>query len=389
MRANFFKTTACIAAMALSVATLARADWASGVAAFQSGNLSVAVAEFQAIAQSQPEWPGGHKMLGMTYLRMKKGTEAIAALKKAYELSPEDPSVQIYLGEAYMSTGRYGDAAAFLSKVNTSGLDAKQKGYLARLKATALLKSGQGDRALSEFAKAIQANPNDAELQFQYGTAAYNAGDTNTAVSALAKAVQLDSGDADKQKAYAVALIRQGRLAAGSAKTAAYQKAIGAAQRVVASNSSYDNLLLLGGAQMGAKQYEEAVATLERAAAKKPGEWMPHFDIGRAYIGSSQFRSAESAFKNALDKPGAATEKTIWKQLGYAYEKQKKFDDAILAYEKGGDAGGVNRAKDNQRIALENQEIDKEAAEIRRLQEEQEEIRKQLEELPGGPPPSR
>ena len=72
MRANFFKTTACFAVMALSVATLAQADWASGVAAFQSGDLSVAVAEFQAIAQSQPEWPGGHKMLGMTYLRMKK-----------------------------------------------------------------------------------------------------------------------------------------------------------------------------------------------------------------------------------------------------------------------------------------------------------------------------
>jgi Flp pilus assembly protein TadD len=388
MRANFSKTTVCLAAMALSVTTLAQADWAAGVAAFQSGNLSAAVSEFQAIVQAQPEWPGGHKMLGMTYLRMKKGREAVDSLKKAYELSPEDPSVQIYLGEAYMATGRHGDAAAFLSKVNASSLNAEQRGYLARLRATALTKSGQTDGALGEYKKAVQANPNDAELQFQYGTTAYNAGDTNTAVSALAKAVQLDSRDTDKQKAYAHALIRQGRLAAGSAKTSAYQKAVGAAQQVVSSNASYDNLILLSGAQMGAKQYAEAISTLQRAAAKNPNDWLPHYDIGRAHIGNGQFRSAEGALKNALDKPGAGNEKSIWKQLGYAYEKQKKFDDAILAYQKAGDAGGVTRAKENREIAQHNVGVEAEAEEIKKLQEEQEEIRKQLEELPGGPPPS-
>ena len=387
MKAHILKTTVCLIVMALSIVTIAQADWAAGVAAFQSGNLSAAASEFQAIVQAQPEWPGGHKMLGMTYLRMKKGKEAVASLKQAYELSPDDPSVQIYLGEAYMATGRYGDAAAFLSKVNSSGLDAKQQGYLARLKATALMKSGQGDQALAEFAKAVRANPNDANLQFQYGTAAYNAGDTNTAVSALAKAVQLDGGDMDKQKAYAQALTRQGRLAAGSAKTGAYQKAIGAAQRVVSANASYDNLLLLGGAQMGAKQYDDAVATLQRAAAKKPGEWLPDFDIGRAYIGKGQFKSAESALKNALDKPGASNQKDIWGQLGYAYEKQKKFDDAILAYKKADDSRGVPRAEENREIAQHNVGVEAEAAEIKRLQEEQEAIRKQLEELPGGPPP--
>jgi len=387
MRANIFKTTAYLAVMALSAVTLAQADWQAGVTAFQSGNLSVAASELQAIVEAQPEWPGGHKMLGMTYLRMKKGREAVASLKKAYELSPEDPSVQIYLGEAYMATGRYGDAAAFLSKVNTSSLDAKQQGYLARLRATALTKSGQTDRALAEFAKAVRANPSDADLQFQYGTTAYNVGDTNTAVSALAKAVQLDAGDADKQKAYAQALIRQGRLTTGAAKTTAYQKAIAAAQRVVSGNASYDNLLLLGGAQMGARQYDAAVATLKRAAAKNPSDWLPDYDIGRAHIGNGQFRSAESALKGALDKAGAADQKNIWKQLAYSYEKQQKLDDAILAYNRAGESASAARVTENRDTLKYNRDVEAEANEIRRLQEEQEEIRKQLEELPGGPPP--
>lgn len=389
MRANTFKTSLCLVAMLLAGLTVAQADWNAGVAAFQAGDMSKAATEFQAIVQAQPEWPGGHKMLGLTYLKMKKGKDAVASLKRAYELSPDDPSVQIYLGEAYIATGRYSDAAAFLSKVNPSGLDAKQQGYLARLRATALSKSGQTDRALAEFAKAVRANPNDADLQFQYGTSAYNAGDTDTAVSALAKAVQLDGGDTEKQKAYAQALIRQGRLARGAGKTTAYQKAIAASQRVVSADPSFDNLILLGGAQMGAKQYNDAVATLQRAAKKNPSDWLPDYDIGRAHIGNGQFRSAESALKSALDKAGAGDQKNIWKQLGYAYEKQQKLDDAILAYNRAGDSAGAARVTENRDTLQYNKGVEAEADEIRRLQEEQEEIRKQLEELPGGPPPGR
>ena len=387
MKAYPLKSSLYLVVMSL-MATLAQADWQAGVTAFQAGNMSAAAAEFQAIVKEQPEWPGGHKMLGLTYLKMKKGREAVDSLKRAYELSPEDPSVQIYLGEAYIATGRHGDAAAFLSKVNASSLDAKQQGYLARLRATALAKSGQSDRALAEFAKAVRANPNDADLQFQYGTAAYNAGDTNTAVSALAKAVQLDPADADKQKAYAVALIRQGRLTTGSTKAAAYQKAVAAAQRVVAANGSFDNLILLGGAQMGAKQYDSAVATLQKASAKNPNDWLPDYDIGRAHIGNGQFRSAESALKNALNKAaGAGDQKDIWKQLAYSYEKQQKLDDAILAYNRAGDSAGATRVTENRNTLQYNKDVEAEADEIRRLQEEQEAIRKQLEELPGGPPP--
>jgi Flp pilus assembly protein TadD len=390
MRRTPLTPLAALAALMLLTVGPARAGWEEGVAAFKGGNLSKAATEFQAVVQEQPEWPGGHKMLGLTYLKMKRGADAVTSLKKAYDLSPEDPSVQIYLGEAYIATGRHGDAAAFLSKVNEASLNSEQKGYLSRLRATALTKSGQGDRALSEFRKAAQANPNDADLQYQYGTAAYNAGDTNTAVSALAKAVQLDPGDSGKQKAYAQALIRQGRLTQGSAKIAAYQKAIDAAQKVVAKDSSFENLELLGGAQMGAKRYDDAISTLQRAAAKQPNDWVPHYDIGRAYIGKGQARSAETSLRSALDRATSEdAKKQIWGQLAYAYEKQKKFADAIMAYNQAGDSAGAARARENKDIADFNLKVEAEAEEIKKLQEEQEQIRKELEELPGGPPPGR
>ena len=52
MKAHIIKTTVCLAVMTLSLAPIAQADWAAGVAAFQSGNFSAVVSEFQAIVQA-------------------------------------------------------------------------------------------------------------------------------------------------------------------------------------------------------------------------------------------------------------------------------------------------------------------------------------------------
>jgi tetratricopeptide (TPR) repeat protein len=388
MRETRFHYATVAAILLLASTTLAQAGWDEGVAAFKSGNLSQAVTEFQAVVKSQPDWPGGHMMLGRTYLRMKKSQEAVTHLKKAYDLSPADTSVQLFLGEAYVAAGRYSDAVAFLSKINEASLPKQMQGHLSQLKAVAFTKSGQSDRALAEFAKAVSANPNDAKIQFQYGTAAYNQGDTSTAVRALGAAVRISPNDITMQSAYAKALNRLGRESRGSAKLSAYQKGAAAAAKVAAANPSHDNVMLLGEAQLGAKQYDQAIGTFQKAVAQQSSDWLGHYYIGQAYTAKEQYRSAEASLKSALDKTAApANQKLVWKQLGFVYEKQKSYNQAITAYERAGDSAAAQRAKENQRIASYNVDVEKEAEEIRRLQEEQEEIKKQLEELPGGPPP--
>lgn len=380
-----------LAALLLSAvfSTAATAGWDEGVAAFKAGNLAQAATEFKAIADSQPEWPGGHYMLGWTYLKQDKHQEAIAHLRKAYELDSSNPGYQIRLGEAYVAAGRFRDAVAFLGKIDAGSLPKDQQSFLAQLKAVAYTKTGEDNRALNEFAKAAQANPNDAKLQYQYGTAAYNSGDTATAVRVLDKAASLDPRDPEKQSALVKALNRQGRESRGNAKLTAYRSAAQAANKLVALSGSFDNLMLLGEAHLGAKQYDPAIDAFQKAADKNSGDWLAHYYIGQAYTAKQQYRSAESSLKVAIDKTRAAADQAkIWKQLGFVYEKQKAYDTAISAYQKAGDTGAVARVTENKKTAEYNKSVEEEAEQIRRLQEEQEKIRKELQELPGGPPPA-
>lgn len=379
-----------LAAVVLLGTAVAQAGWDEGLAAFKANDLNRAATEFGQLVESQPDWPGGHYMLGWTRLKQDRHQEAISHLRKAYELDPGQVGYQLRLGEAYVAAGRYSDAGAFLSKIDESSLPAELRSFLAQLKAVAFTKTGQTDRAVSEFGKAAKANPNDARAQYQYGTAAYNAGDTATAISALSKSVRLDPGDLDKQSAYAKALNRLGRESRGEAKLDAYRKAAQAAQKVVAADASYENLMLLGETELGAKLYDNAITSFQKASAKNGSDWLSPYYIGQAYTAKQQYRSAETALKLSLDKTNRASDQVkIWRQLAFVYEKQKNYDEAISAYKRAGDSASAQRVQENREISSYNQEVDQEAEQIRKLQEEQEKIRQELQDLPGGPPPSR
>lgn len=381
-------TSILAVAMLISTAGLARADWATGKAAFEAGNWSVAAAEFQAVIDMQPDWYGGHFMLGWTNLKQKNGKDAVQNLRKAYDLKNDDPNIQLRLGEAYVQTGRHSDAVAFLSKINAASLPKDAQGYLAQLKAVALTNSGQAASAVGELKKAAAANPQDANIWFSYGSTAYSTGDTATAIPALEKAVQLDPKDMNKQKVFAQALVSQARRAQGSAKSSQYQKGVAAAQKVVAANPSFDNLMLLAGAQLGAQQYSAAATSYEQAAAKNSSDWLSSYHLGQAHTANKQYNAAESALKKALDRAQQpADQATVWKQLGFVYEKQKKYSEAISAYDRGGDSSGKARVTKNMETEQENRAIEAENEQIEKLKEEKAKLEAELKNLPGAAPP--
>lgn len=386
------KWTTITWALVLLVATssLASAGWPEGVAAFQAGDYEKAAAEFKPITESKPDWKGGHMMLGWTYIKLNKSREALTHLRKAYDLDPNDPTVQLRLGQAYVAAGRYGDAVGFLSKIDSNALPADAQALLSELKAVAFAKSGQSGQALAEFRKVAQAKPNDAQAQFQYGSAAYNNNELDTAVGAFEKAARLSPSDTEIQTAYAKALSAKGLTTRDSSKVSYYQKAVKAAQVVVNSDGSYKNLMMLAEAQLGAKAYEAAIASLGRAGSANSSDWLPNFYLGGAYTATGQYKGAESSLKQALDKVSTAQDKArVWKQLAFVYEKQKKFDDAILAYNQAGDSAGAKRAQENRDTLKFNAGVEAQNAEMERLRAEQEEIQKALKDLPGGKPPVR
>lgn len=371
-----------------SFAGSTEAGWEEGVAAYKSGNLAEAARQFQTVTEEHPDWPDGYYMLGQVLSKLKKNQEALNASRKAYDLNPGDVRFQLALGTTYLQSNRYRDAAELLSKINEGALSAQQKKIYHQALAVAMDKTGQTGAAMSALQKATQSNPNDAAAQFNFGAAAFNAGQTSVAVTALEKAVRLDSKDPAMRKAYTDALLKSGRETRGSGKSGIYTKAAESAKALVALKPTYDNFLLLGEAQLGAKQYGEAVQTFNQAAAKNSSAWIPHFYIGQASTAKADYPRAETALKKALDMGAPSADKNrIWRQLGFVYEKQRRFDEAISAYTTAGDSGGVERVQGNSEIAKHNQQADREQQEYEELKRKERELQEELKKLGTGAPP--
>lgn len=374
-----------LAFLLLASPSPSQAGWAEGVAAFKAKDYTTAVREFQTVTDQQPTYAGGHQMLGQALMKLNRDQEALSHLRKAYDLNPNDLRSQLLLGQAYTAARRYADASALLGKIDAAAVPASQRGALHQMLAVALEKSGQTDRAYSELGKAAKLSPNDSNLQYQYGIAALKARETTTALAALDRALRLDPTDPKKKEAYVKAALTKARTSPGSSKQSAYRSAAIAGKALVAASPTFSNLMLLGGAHLGAKQYDDAIKVYTQASTKNASDWLPNYYIGQAYTVKAQYRSAESALKQALNTAGSTKDKTtIWKQLGFVYEKQKKFDEAVSAYQRAGDKSAVKRVQDNQQTAQFNRDVEAQNAEIEALQAEEEALRKALRDLPGG-----
>jgi len=372
---------------ALTAAAPAFAGWDEGVAAFKAKNYPQAAREFEAVAKDRPDWAGGFLMLGRTQLLMNRTSDAVNTLRKAYDLDPSGVETQLALAQAYLGAGRASEASQLLGKINAAGLPKERQGLYQQLVAKAAADSGQTDRAASALEKAAAAAPNDAGVQFNYGVMALNAGDTAKAVAALEKAARLDVADTEKQKVLVQALLRQGRESQGAQKDAAYARAADVARGMVGRSASYDHLLLLGEAQLGANQYDAAVGTFGQAVAKSQGDWLPGFYAGQAQTALGRYGDAETSLRKALQSANATADKArIWRQLGFVYEKQKNFEQAKTAYRSAGDDAAIARVEENQRIAEHNKTAEEEEKRLAELKRQQEILRQQLQ---GAPPPPR
>jgi tetratricopeptide (TPR) repeat protein len=371
--------------VALAAAGVAAAGWEEGVAAFRAGNYQVAAQEFSAVVEKTPDFDGGQYMLGIALLKLDRHADALAALRKAYELKPAEVKYQLSLGQGYLAAKRYADAAQMLQKIDPASLPKGQQDEYHQMVAVALEKSGDSDAALGALKKVTETQPQSSDAWYRYGTAAFNSGDTATGVAALEKAVALDGQDPRKREALAKALVRQARETQGDRKKAIYDKAVRVADDVATAQPTYENLLLLGELQLGAAQYRESVATLAKAAAASADQWLPHYYSAQAHVLLGDYANAEASAQAALTRAKGADQQRVWKQIGFAREKQKDYEGAKEAYLKGGDPQSAARVDENRRIASENQQIEAENQQIEEMEAERRRLEEELREL-GGPP---
>ncbi len=153
---------------------------------------------------------------------------------------------------------------------------------------------------------------------------------------------------------------------------------------MVASQPTYDNYMLLVSAELGAGLYEDAISSGQAALGKKSDDWLAHYYLGQAMSSAKKYTEAEAPLKKAETLAGETDKKLVWTQLGYVYEKQKKYNQAIEAYQFAGNNGAIQRVKDNEETARFNTQVEEENARIKAMEEEARKLEEELKALEEG-----
>ena len=372
-------TTIC----ALLTASVAFAGWDEGMAAFKSGNFAQAVAEFQQFVEERPDEHGGYQMLGLSLISARRPAEAVAPFEKALELKGENPVDRLYLGRALHMSGKHRESISTLSRLNIGSLALKKQSQVYQMRGASYARLGNTGSAAADLGRVADLNSSDAGARFEYGRMLQNDAQLDPAIVAYERAVSMGGSQTEWKKALVNALKLKGRSTPGSAKVGVYRKAEDYARSLVGSSASYDNLLLLGEVQLGAKSYDSAASTLQQAISKRNNDWHAHLYLGQAYGSLERYNDAEAPLNDALGLASGDAEKQVLDYLGFVLEKQKKFDASISAYERAGNAGGAARVRENQQIAQENKEADEFNATVAELEAQRDALREQLAEVPG------
>lgn len=379
------KTIALLITLTLVGVLPAAAGWEEGVAAFQTGDFKTAAAEFQQGVSAQPESHSLHYMLGLSLKQLGRKEEALNHLRKAYDLKPNDVQTKLALGQLYVSVRRYEEAGRLLDTVDAGSLPESHRVSLYQMRGRAKEKVGNDQGAYRDFSALAKLRPSDASVQYTFGILALKTDNLDVAVDALDRAVKADPGDLDKKTTLSSALQRQARSTQDKRqKKMRYLKASELAAAVSKADPSFENLLRLMEAQLGAGQYDDLLATGKQAAAKNPRDWIVPFYVGQAYTSSERFSQALQPLKQALELAGPQDQKRVWNQIGWAHEKLKNYAEAISAYQNAGDQGAVSRVRENQGIAAENERIEAENARIKEMEAEAARLEAEMKKLEEG-----
>ena len=376
-------TLVLIAFCLLLAASATFADYDAGAAAFRDGNFELAAAEFQKFVEERPDEPQGYHMLGRSLIFAGRPGDAVAPLRKAIELNPNDVPSRVFLGRAFDENEKPDECIATLNRLDIGSLPKQAQIQVYQRRGRSHAKLGNTGSAAVDFGRVADLKPGDAEARFDYGKKLQDDAQLDAAIAAFERATSMDGSRREWKEVLVNALKIKGRRTEGEAKAAVYRRAEDVARSLVGSDSSYDNLLLLAEVQLGGKNYESAVSTLQQAISKRNDDWHAHLYLGQAYGSLERYNEAEAPLNDALGLASGDGERQVLAYLGFVLEKQKKFEASISAYERAGSAGGVARVRENQQIAQENREADEFNANVEELKRQREELIKQLGEVPG------
>ena len=266
-----------------------------------------------------PDDPNIQLLMGNLFFSRGKTAEALVAFRKAFERNTEDGFNRDYaLGMVHLLSGRLDSAKVvwerLLARDPHSLLVCKNLGSL-------YWQTGQVDNARRAFLKAIHLAPDNAELYRYLGAALEVQGDSSGARSAYRKAIALDPNDAEAFSSLGELAYLQGDL-----KTAVEAWSGG----LKADNTRASFYINLGAAYYRKGELGQAVEVWESGCRAIPGNPDIPYNLAVLYRNQNQLDRAADVLHQALERTPAPD---LYASLGEIYAIRGETTRAVDAYE--------------------------------------------------------
>lgn len=214
----------------------------------------------------------------------KKAKESIQQVLKA---APNNPRFLQLAGAIEFQMNSLVQAEYFLGKA----LQAQPRLLFARRMLIAThLRAGHPARAVAALPTDIDKETNDADMLTLAGQAYLQAGDAKKSQIFLARAAQLDPASVGKRTTLALARLRSGETDA----------AMGQLREIAKSDSGTSADLELIRAYLQRREFDQALAAIERFEQKQPGNAASSYLRGLTYLGLNDTAAAQRNFEKAL-----------------------------------------------------------------------------------------
>ena len=277
------------------------ADWQAGVDAFNQGSFEVAAEHFAATVKTNPNWAGGHLMLGRALSALERHDEGIEHLKTALILAPGDPTATIALGQALLAAERNDEAQDLFAAVDAAALTAPMRTEVERLLAQAMVAGGHADEAVARLGASLAADDDNPALHRAMAAALQATGDRAAAIDHLARAFALDPTARDSGRvAVTGALAAAGASADADERLDLYARALPLAVALATAFPEAAHDLAAGEAALGARELEVAATWFTAAVAKAPDDPIALFYLGRTLTSLNRDGDALPHLEKAL-----------------------------------------------------------------------------------------
>ena len=279
-----------------------------------------AVAHFKSATARDLQFSLAFAALGETYRRRSVMTnngplmeEAVKAVSEALRLDPEQPEVRLSLAGVYRSTGRN---SAAIEEVNRVLAEQPDNDNAHRLLGELLASSGRQQQALEELRRAVSLRPQYWRHQQALGLFLYQNGRIREAVDVFTRLTELKPNDATP-------VYQLGAMYLALGDRARARQNFERSLQLQPNASSFTNLGTIAYVE---GRYADAVHAYEEAISVAPSVALYRRNLGDAYQKLNRMDDARAAYQKAIDLAEEAltvnpSDSTTISQLAVYYAK--------------------------------------------------------------------